>query len=197
MRYLLIAALLFFLPVKGREFLIEGSESPNHRLVVYAVDARAEGAVGHLELREKTTQKVILDLGASGWVVTGEALADPLNTLVLWNSEGTYFAMKMRAAKREVATLLFKVDGLKASTVTMPDFSIAIHDHLKSDFGYRYTNCIPFKWRGNHRLIVVLCGDINPPNPGNTDFLMAAEVDVRKGKIISLKDVEGEQWPVH
>jgi len=73
---LALLALLCLMPLKAEEILIGGSESPDLKYEVYAVDNTDSGQP-HLELVEASTKKPIISLGGEGYCDNARSLAFP------------------------------------------------------------------------------------------------------------------------
>jgi len=188
-KWIIFFGLVLLFPARGDEFLIGGSESPNHRYEVYAVDG---AGVAHLEMREKSTGRVIADLGSSGWVLNAKGLAIPGNTAVLWNSSGTLFALKMRDTKTSSSVTLYQCTNQKVSKISLPDFSKAVRKQMNLDFDGRFYFESPVNWNDDNRLILNIAGNtVDSIDPdGEYDFSYNMTVEARSGQIVHIEEIK-------
>jgi len=196
-KWLPLLIFLLLKPLKAEEILTPGSQSPNHKYEVYAVD-HPESGQPDLQLREAATNKTVISLGGSGWCDSARGLSIPGNASVMWNDKGDYVAVKTRDTKTSFGVTLYRNSHGTFSTVPLPSF----WDAIKSYMGLQQSGRCYFEsikeWKGNNIFVMNVSGstiDSSGISESDPEWYSYDITVNTSGKIVRIEEIKKGRLP--
>ena len=175
----------------GQALLLLGSESPDGRFEVYAVESGTENPA-RLELRDKSTGTAVFDLGSSRWMDAPSGHTLPSNTEISWSPDSCFMAVKMRDSKNSSSVSFYKLADGTVTKVPPPQFLDAIREELNFEFSGRFYFETPVKWESPEQVLMNVKGntvnslDLN----GEYDFEYNVRAVVGSGEILQVQELK-------